>query len=98
MRFFCIGDTRAKTWVRSATTPRAGSDISWIASPSTMSSDWSPTWRQISRVTRSLSPVMILTWIPSPRSARIVSATPSWGGSRNAANPTSTRSRSSAVV
>src|SRR5262245_35030807 len=57
IRFFCVGDTRANTVVRSATAASAGSDIRSTSGPRTMTPTSSPTAAQMRAVTSSLSPV-----------------------------------------
>ena len=96
MRFFCAGDTRAKTVVSSTTCAKATSVIFSNSSPSTMSPGSSPAWLQTWAVTRSPSPVMIFTLTPSACSAAKAWAASGRSGSENVRKPARTRLFSSA--
>ena len=97
-RAFCSGDILANTVTRVTSASSAASSSSSMSRPCTEWVTSSPTSRQILRVTASLSPVITLTSTPWWFSARIAVAAESFGGSRNARQPTAIRSLSSATL
>ena len=64
IRVFCSGESFANTFVVSTTCASCESVSNSISEPSSKLSTFNPTWRQIQRVTASLSPVNIFVETP----------------------------------
>jgi hypothetical protein len=96
-RSLSCGARRANTLCCCTACASAASSSARNAAPSIRPCTGRPTWRQTSRVTRSLSPVSTFTATPRAASACSAGAALSLGGSRKATKPTSVRPASSAA-